>query len=145
MAIGIVGNRSNFLFNICRYNHNRNKTFCYSYARGHMFLLYKYHILYRLIFLLRAFICCHPEERSDVRTSSFVFSHDSRFIKHESRSFYFLLFYLLLSFPLAFCSIPLLSCYSFHLGSYFAIRSILTPTSPFFYTSPTLPVCPGIL
>ena len=50
---------------------------------------------------------------------------------HELRITVFLLstfFTLYLSFPLAFRSIPLLPCYSFHLGSYLAIHSILTPT-----------------
>ena len=124
--------------------HTKGKFFrlqpsCFSKSIKYIFLSYFYakcHIFYRLIFLLMAFICCPPEERSDVRISSFVFSRDSQITNQV-----FLLstfFTLLLSFPLAFRSIPLLPCYSFHLGSYLAIRSILTPTSPFFYTSPTL-------
>ncbi len=92
------------------------------------FYYIKYHI-FRLIFLLMAFICCHPEERSDVRTSSFVFSHDSRITNHGLFTFYF--FYLIsffspcLSFytssTLLFFPSRLLPRYSFYFDPYLAI------------------------
>ena len=131
--------------------HTKGKFFrlqpsCFSKSIKYIFLSYFYakcHILYRLIFLFMAFICCHPEERSGVRISSFVFSRDSRITNHGLFIFYF--FYLISFFSpcLSFYTSPTLLL--FLLLSYLAIRSILTPTLPFFYTSSTLSIYPGIL